>query len=217
MSAQINCSNGKTHVGGKARDIHSNAQHCNASYSMVLNLTVIKPLSNLGYFWFSNLNLMVPIQPLQLIIFQGIEEHTNTLLYVDENDISPLPLGYPNDIQFNIIEYSKSRIINGTNPKNLDGTIVAVPKVNLYQHALPHFGGESNHQKWIKIKISKSIVKWAKEELLIDRVKLDIKAIFNAITLPLQEENAEAQALTSNIQFLNMIEVERFQIQLKHV
>ena len=117
MSAQVNCSNGKTNVDGKARNIHTNAQDCNASYSMVLNLSVIKPLSNLGYFWFPNLNLMVPIQPLQLIIFQGIEEHTSTLLCVDENDISPLPLGYPNDIQFNIIEYPKSRIINGTNPK----------------------------------------------------------------------------------------------------
>src|SRR5436190_15756170 len=146
-SAQINCSNGEIHISGKAGDIHTDAQDCNASYSIALNLSVIKPSSNLGYFWFPNLDLMVPIRPLQLIIFQGIEEHTGTPLYVDENDTSPLPLGYPNDIWFNIIAYPKSGIINGTKPKNLDSTLVAAPKINLYRHALPHFGGESNHQK----------------------------------------------------------------------
>ena len=60
-SAQVNCSDGKTHIGGKAGSVHSDAQDCNASYSMALNLSVIRPSSNLGYFWFPNLDLMVPI------------------------------------------------------------------------------------------------------------------------------------------------------------
>ena len=72
--------------------------------------------------------------------------------------------------------------------------------------------GESNHQKWIKIEMSKSIAKQAKEELLIDGVELDAKAIFDAISLPLQEGNTKVQAPTSNVHFFNMIEVERFQI-----
>ncbi len=83
---------------------------------------------------------------------------SGTPLYVNESERSPLPFGYPNDIRFNVIACPKSGIINGTNPKNLDGILAAVPKINLYQHALSHFGGESNHQTWIKIEIAKSIV-----------------------------------------------------------
>ena len=54
-SSQINCSTEITHVRGTAGGIHSDLQDCSASYSMSINLSVIRDSSNLGYFWFSNL------------------------------------------------------------------------------------------------------------------------------------------------------------------
>ena len=144
-SAQVNCSNGEIHVGGKAGDVHTDTQDCKASYSMSVNLSVVRSSSNLGYFWFPNLDLIIPVKPQQIIIFQGIEEHTGTPLIIDKTDKSVLPLGYPNDVRFNIIAYPKAGIINGTSPRNLNSTISDASKANLYQHALPHFSGKLNY------------------------------------------------------------------------
>ena len=87
-SSQINCSTGTSHVTGTAGEIHSDSQDYTASYSMSINLSVIRESSDLGYFWFPNLDLMVPIRVKQIIIFQGIEEHTGTPLSIDTTDAS---------------------------------------------------------------------------------------------------------------------------------
>ena len=116
-----------------------------------------------------------------------------------------------------MIAYPKSGIINNTNPKNLDGTLAAVPKTNLYQHALPHFGGESNHQKWIKIEMAKRTVEQTMNESSINGMELDAQTIFNAIKLPSCEGRIESQALTSTAEFFHKTEAEKFQIWLKHV
>ena len=173
-SAQVNGSNGEIHVGGKARDVHTDTQDCKASYSMSVNLSVVRYSSNLGYFWFPNLDLIIPVKPQQIIIFQGIEEHIGTPLIIDKTDKFVLPLGYPNDVQFNIIAYSKAGIINGISPKNLNSTISGASKANLYQHALPHFSGKLNYQIWMKVEIAKAIVEQATKSLsMIKDMKLD--------------------------------------------
>ena len=86
--SQINCSTGTLHVSGTAGRIHSDSQDCAASYSMSINLLVIRDLSDLGYFWFPNLDLIVPIWVKQIIIFQGIEEHTGMPMSIDQTDQS---------------------------------------------------------------------------------------------------------------------------------
>src|SRR6266480_7487587 len=110
-SSQINCSTGTLHVGGTARGIHLDSQDCAASYSMSINLSVIRDSSDLEYFWFPNLDLMVPIRVKQIIIFQEIEEYTGTPLSIDTTDASQPPLGYVEDIRLNVISYPKSAII----------------------------------------------------------------------------------------------------------
>src|SRR5205807_4263550 len=99
-SSQINCSTGITHVRRTAGGIHSDLQDCSASYSMSINLSVIRDSSNLGYFWFSNLDLMISIRIKQIIIFQGIEEHTGIPMFIDSTDSSLCPLGYTENIRF---------------------------------------------------------------------------------------------------------------------
>src|SRR6266480_2196545 len=85
-SSQINCSTSTLHVGRIAGGIHSDSQDCTTSYSMLINLSVIRDSSDLGYFWFPNLDLMVPIRVKQIIIFQGIKEHTGTPMSIDRTD-----------------------------------------------------------------------------------------------------------------------------------
>jgi len=124
------------HVGGAARGIHSDSQDCTASYSMSINLSVIRDSSDLGYFWFPNLDLMVPIQVKQIIIFQGIEEYTETPMSINQMDQSQFPLGYMEDMQFNIISYPKAAIINDTNPRNHNGLLgQALKNLNLLEDA----------------------------------------------------------------------------------
>ena len=85
-SSQINCSTGTLYVSGTAGEIHSDSQDCTVSYSMSINLSVVQNSTDLKYFWFPNLDLIVPIQVKQIIIFQEIEEHTETLMSIDQID-----------------------------------------------------------------------------------------------------------------------------------
>src|SRR5256885_639403 len=80
--SQINCSTEITHVRGTAGGIHSDLQDCSTLYSMSINLSMIHNSLNLGYFWFFNLGLMISIRIKQIIIFQEIEEHTGTPMFI---------------------------------------------------------------------------------------------------------------------------------------
>jgi len=134
------------------------SQDCAASYFMSINLSVIRDSSDLGYFWFPNLDLMVPIQVKQIIIFQGIEEHTRTPMSIDQTDQSQFPLGYIKDMRFNVISYPKAAIINDTNPYNYDGLFDQVLKnPNLLEDAQSHFGGKANYDQWCRIEVAKYI------------------------------------------------------------
>ena len=109
---------------------------------MSINLSVIRDSSNLGYFWFSNLDLMISIRIKQIIIFQGIEEHTGTPMFIDSTDSSLCPLEYTEDIRFNIISYPKSAIINDINSRNYKGLLdFVLQHSNLLKDTLPHFRG----------------------------------------------------------------------------
>ena len=46
----------------------------------------------------STYNIIVPIWVKQIIIFQGIEEHTRIPMSIDRTDQSQFPLGYTEDI-----------------------------------------------------------------------------------------------------------------------
>jgi hypothetical protein len=133
---------------------------CAASLSLSVNLSVLQENSDLGYFWFPNLDVVVPMKPKQVLIFQGIEEHTGSPLRADPADTTPLPSGYPAEIRYNVICYPSSGIINGTNPLALDGSTRFLDErlPNLMEDALPHFGGVDNWLKWKKlIQVKRSI------------------------------------------------------------
>ena len=89
---------------------------------------------------------MISIRIKQIIIFQGIEEHTGIPMFIDSTDSSLCPLGYTENIRFNIISYLKSAIMNDTNPGNYDGLLdSALQHPNFLEDALPHFGSTSNY------------------------------------------------------------------------
>ena len=101
---------------------------------------------------------MVFIWVKQIIIFQGIEEHTGTPLSIDTTDANQPPLGYAEDIWLNVISYPKSAIINDTHLHNYDGLLRCVLKnPNFLEDAEPHFGGKANYDQWHKIEVAKQM------------------------------------------------------------
>jgi hypothetical protein len=85
----------------------------------------VRESSNLGWFWFPNLDLVVPVKPGYGMLFQGLEEHTGTPFYLDSDDTSPIPFDYVKEARFNIIAYPKHVMMQGRMAKNSNGNILA--------------------------------------------------------------------------------------------
>ena len=148
-TAQINCSTASLQVGGTAGSVHNDASDCAASYSLVINCSVVRESTDLGWFWFPNLDLVVPVQAGYGIIFQGVEEHTGTPMRLDPTDRSPIPCEYAQETRFNIIAYPKRAMMDGTMKMNFDGEVLSGSSdCTMWRDGDACFGTEQAYQAW---------------------------------------------------------------------
>ncbi|KAI9837679.1 MAG: hypothetical protein M1837_002721 [Sclerophora amabilis] len=184
-SSQINCSTASQHVEGTAGSVHADILDCPASYSMSVNLSVTRPTTSLRFFWFPNLDLMIPLHPLQIIIFQGIKEHSGMPIEIESSDNSLLPYGYMEDVRYNIICYPKRQIINDKAGRAMDGSFPNVPsRPTLNNDALPHFGGEDNYQWWRMVEAGKTALEILKRKSETLEFKASLPAVMQSLKLP---------------------------------
>ncbi|KAI9839104.1 MAG: hypothetical protein M1837_002243 [Sclerophora amabilis] len=158
-SAQINCSTVRQQMAGTAGGVHQDGQDCILSHSMAINCLLVRPSTQLGYFWLPTLDLLVPVRPRQILIFQGNEEHTGTPFHVDPHDPSPLPTGQSEEIRFNIISYPKHAILNRRAPYNFNGHVRNQPNhaPTLLKDALPSLGRKRNYRLWKHLTMSRRL------------------------------------------------------------
>ncbi|KAI9849612.1 MAG: hypothetical protein M1837_002737 [Sclerophora amabilis] len=187
-SSQINCSTASQHVEGMAGSVHADILDCPASYSISVNLSVTRPTTSLRFFWFSNLDLMIPLHPLQIIIFQGIKEHSGMPIEIESSDDSPLPHGYMEDVRYNIICYPKRQIINDKAGRAMDRSFPNVPsRPTLNNDALPHFGGEDNYQWWRMVEAGKTALEILKRKSETLEFKASLSAVMQSLKLPSEQ------------------------------
>ena len=155
----------KGHVRGVAGHVHHDGSDCAVSYTMAVNLSQLRPTTNPGYFWFPGMDLVIPLQPRQALIFQGIEQHTGTPVIPIEDDNSPLPNGDTMETRINLIMYPNHSILNERHNWRRTGTelYASVQRPNLLQDALPCFGGERNYALWIRMEALRSMMKSLKD------------------------------------------------------
>ncbi|KAI9684829.1 MAG: hypothetical protein M1829_000204 [Trizodia sp. TS-e1964] len=119
-SAQIITSSARNQA---MTDVQVDDLDCPLSYSLSLDVSVLRPGSRLGHLWFPSLDLVVPLKPLQVIIFQRVEQHAVTPLYTVPSDKSPLPYGYQEETKFNVLRHPIGGTMNRTSPLNWNGTL----------------------------------------------------------------------------------------------
>ena len=117
---------------------------------MSINLSVIREDTDLGHFWFPSLDVAVPLRPLQVLIFQGMEDHTGMPAVAQSDSTVPIPLNYVEEFRINIICYPSRRGINSRehwrrtvrdNPEGGSGPC-------LYEDALPCLDDARAYQRW---------------------------------------------------------------------
>lgn len=112
-NSQVNCNTiGISHVQGTAGRIHDDPD-CPISYSLSINLSVVWPTTDLRYFWFPNLDVIVPLRPLQILIFQGVEKHTGTAAKPALGATTSIPHGYMEEVRYKVICYPNNHSIRG--------------------------------------------------------------------------------------------------------
>lgn len=185
-SSQINRSTNTMRLQGTAAGVHCDSTDDELSFSLALNVSVIKDSTSLGYFWFPDFDTLIPVKPMSMIIFQGIEEHTGMPMVLDNNDSSSLPCGYTEDTRFNIICYPKGPTMKNTTYRNYGSFVNSAPeRPNLMADALPSFGGKENYDTWRAREILRVNIPNIKN--IFGRhiaINIDAEAQYNSISFP---------------------------------
>jgi hypothetical protein len=191
-TVQINCSTVTNQVGGTAGGIHTDGVDCAASYFFSINCSVVRGSTDLGWFWFPNLDLIVPVRPGFGLIFQGIEEHTGTPLQVDTYDPSAIPCEYREETRFNIIAYLKKMMMDGSMQMNFKGEVVSGnPNCTVWEHAHACFGSMVAYHGWRERILVNLIRDTCRELYDTDElgITLDRQHLLNAIQYKMEEDD----------------------------
>ncbi|KAH0610907.1 uncharacterized protein H6S33_011334 [Morchella sextelata] len=207
-SSQINRSTNTMRLQGTAAGVHCDSTDDELSFSLALNVSVIKDSTSLGYFWFPDFDTLIPVKPMSMIIFQGIEEHTGMPMVLDNNDSSSLPFGYTEDTRFNIICYPKGPTMKNTTYRNYGSFVNSAPeRPNLMADALSSFGGKENYDTWRAREILRVNIPNIKN--IFGRhiaINIDAEAQYNSISFP---DNDSQYTLTPySVSANNSVEVE---------
>ena len=151
-SSQINHSSEATPLQGTEANAHCDSQDDELSYSLAINLSVIRSSTSLGWFWFTDYDTIIPLEPMSILIFSGTEEHQGSKMIHLANDPSPITLSYPRETRYNVICYPKKAIIRNRSPRvyvdqNFNES-QQHPETNLLENAYYQFGGNHNYDNW---------------------------------------------------------------------
>ena len=80
---------------------------------MSINMSILRKSTHPGYFWFPNLDLVIPLKPRQVMIFQGIECHTGSPVLAHPNaPETHLSYDYGEEVRVNVICYPSRKALN---------------------------------------------------------------------------------------------------------